>query len=223
MKTRLTKTLARTMIAWAVIGLPIWATRAQVSGAQVSDSLVKIGVLADMSGIYADLSGPGSVAAAQMAVEDFGGTVLGRPVVVVSADHQNKPDVGASIARAWYDREQVDAIVDVPVSSVAFAVQQASRERSKVLLLSSAGASDLTGKSCSPVSVQWTYDTYALANTVGAALLKQGGDTWFFVIADYAFGYELERDMSALVKARASSARHVGLLIVPAAGPILWR
>ena len=179
------------------IALPVWVARAQVS-----DGVVKIGVLADMSGLYADLSGPGSIAAAQMAVEDFGGTVLGRRVVVVSADHQNKPDVGASIARAWYDREQVDAVVDVPVSSVAFAVQQASRERNKVLLLSAAGASDLTGKSCSPVSVHWTYDTYALANTVGAALLKQGGDTWFFVTADYAFGYALERDMSALVKAR---------------------
>ena len=184
-------------LACALLALPAWAARAQVS-----DGVVKIGVLADMSGLYADLSGPGSVTAAQMAVEDFGGTVLGRPVVVVSADHQNKPDVGASIARAWYDREQVDAIVDVPVSSVAFAVQQASRERNKVLLLSAAGASDLTGKSCSPVSVHWTYDTYALANTVGAALLKQGGDTWFFVTADYAFGYALERDMSALVKAR---------------------
>ena len=197
MKTRLTTILARAILAWAIIALPIWA-----ACAQVSDGVVKIGVLADMSGMYADLSGPGSVTAAQMAAEDFGGTVLGKPIVVVSADHQNKPDVGASIARAWYDREQVDAIVDVPVSSVAFAVQQASRERNKVLLLSAAGASDLTGKSCSPVSVHWTYDTYALANTVGAALLKQGGDTWFFVTADYAFGYALERDMSALVKAR---------------------
>ncbi len=192
MKARLT-----TILACAMIAMPIWAARAQVS-----DGVVKIGVLADMSGMYADLSGPGSVTAAQMAVEDFGGTVLGKPIVVVSADHQNKPDVGASIARAWYDRELVDAIVDVPVSSVAFAVQQASRERNKVLLQSAAGASDLTGKSCSPVSVHWTYDTYALANTVGAALLKQGGDTWFFVTADYAFGYALERDMSALVKAR---------------------
>ncbi len=151
MKTRLTTILARAILAWAIIALPIWA-----ACAQVSDGVVKIGVLADMSGMYADLSGPGSVTAAQMAVEDFGGTVLGKPIVVVSADHQNKPDVGASIARAWYDREQVDAIVDVPVSSVAFAVQQASRERNKVLLLSAAGASDLTGKSCSPVSVHWT-------------------------------------------------------------------
>ena len=186
-----------TILACAMIATPIWAARAQVT-----DGVVKIGVLADMSGLYADLSGPGSVVAARMAVEDFGGTVLGRPVMVVSADHQNKPDIGASIARAWYDREGIDAIVDVPVSSVAFAVQQASRERNKVLLLSAAGASELTGKSCSPVSVHWTYDTYALANTVGAALLKQGGDTWFFVTADYAFGYALERDMSALVEAR---------------------
>jgi branched-chain amino acid transport system substrate-binding protein len=201
-------TLRRSIIlAWAMIAIPVWSARAQVS-----DGVVKIGVLADMSGMYADLSGPGSVAAAQMAVEDFGGTVLGKAIIVVSADHQNKPDFGASIASAWYDREQVDAIVDVPVSSVAFAVQQVSRQRNKVLLLSSAGASGLTGKSCSPVSVHWTYDTYALANTVGAALLKQGGATWFFVTADYAFGDALERDMSALVKARGGkvlgSVRH---------------
>ena len=173
--------------------------------AQVSDGVVKIGVLADMSGLYSDLSGPGSVAAAQMAVEDFGGTVLGKPIVVVSADHQNKPDVGASISRSWYDREQVDVIVDVPVSSVAFAVQEVSRERNKVLLISSSGASDLTGKSCSPVSVHWTYDSYALANTAGAALLKEGLNTWFFLTADYAFGFALERDMTALIKAKGGS------------------
>lgn len=170
--------------------------------AQVSDNVVKIGVLVDMSGLYADLAGPGSVVAAQMAVDDFGGTVLGKPIVVVSADHQNKPDIGASIARSWFDRDQVDVVVDVPVSSVALAVQEVTRDRKKVFLISASGASDLTGKACSPTSVHWTYDTYALANTAGAALLKEGGDTWFFLTADYAFGSALERDMTALIKAK---------------------
>src|SRR5277367_3439867 len=124
--------------------------------AQLSDDVVKIGVLADMSGLYADLSGVGSVAAAQMAVEDFGGEVLGKPIEVISADHQNKPDIGANIARRWYDVEKVDAIVDVPVSSIAFAVQDISRQKNRVLLISSSGSSDLTGKSCSPTSVHWT-------------------------------------------------------------------
>src|SRR4051794_34520049 len=168
--------------------------------AQVSDDVVKIGVLADMNGLYSDLSGPGSVAAAQMAVEDFGGKVLGKRIEVISADHQNKPDVGANIARRWFDQEQVDAIVDVPVSSIAFAVQEISRQKNRVLLISSSGASDLTGKSCSPVSVHWTYDTYALAHATGNALLKRGEDSWFFITADYAFGLALERDAMAVVK-----------------------
>jgi branched-chain amino acid transport system substrate-binding protein len=169
--------------------------------AQVSDDVVKIGVLADMSGLYSDLSGIGSVTAAQMAVEDFGGTVLGKRIEVISADHQNKPDIGANLARRWFDLEQVDAIVDVPVSSIAFAVQEISRQKNRVLLISSSGASDLTGKSCSPVSVHWTYDTYALSHAVGNALLKRGVDSWFFVTADYAFGLALEKDAVAVVEA----------------------
>ncbi len=196
-------------VAFAPLALLVLAAPLR---AQVSDDIVKIGVLADMSGMYSDLSGVGSVAAVQMAVEDFGGTVLGKRIEVVSADHQNKPDIGASVARIWYDREQVDVIVDVPVSSIAFGVQDISRQRNKVFLISSSGSSDLTGKSCSPLSVQWTYDTYALANTAGGALLKEGGDTWFFVTADYAFGTALERDMAALVKAKGGkvlgSVRH---------------
>ena len=168
--------------------------------AQISDDVVKIGVLADMNGLYSDLSGPGSVAAAQMAVEDFGGKVGGKRVEVVSADHQNKPDIGANIARRWFDLEQVDAIVDVPVSSIAFAVQEIARQKNRVLLISSSGASDLTGKSCSPTSVHWTYDTYALAHATGNALLKRGDDSWFFITADYAFGLALERDAIAVVK-----------------------
>ena len=169
--------------------------------AQVSDDVVRIGVLADMSGLYSDLSGVGSVAAAQMAAEDFGGKVLGKPIEVVSADHQNKPDIGANIARRWFDTEKVDAIVDVPVSSIAFAVQEIARQKNRVLLISSSGASDLTGKSCSPTSVHWTYDTYALSHAVGNALLKRGADSWFFITADYAFGLALEKDAIAVVEA----------------------
>ena len=180
--------------------------------AQVSGDAVKIGVLADMSGLYSDLSGIGSVVAVQMAAEDFGGTVLGKKIEVVSADHQNKPDIGSNIAREWIDRQGVDAIVDVPVSSIAFAVQQIAKEKNRVLLISSSGSSDLTGKSCSPTSVHWTYDTYALAQTAGKAMIRQGGDTWFFITADYAFGYALERDTAAIVKANGGkvlgSIRH---------------
>jgi branched-chain amino acid transport system substrate-binding protein len=169
--------------------------------AQISDDTVKIGVLADMSGLYSDLSGIGSVIAAQMAAEDFGGTVLGKKIEVVSADHHNKPDIGSNIARQWIDQQGVDAIVDVPVSSIAFAVQQIAKEKNRVLLISSSGSSDLTGKSCSPTSVHWTYDTYALAQTAGKAMIQQGGDSWFFITADYAFGHALERDTAAIVKA----------------------
>ncbi|WP_336490802.1 ABC transporter substrate-binding protein [Methylobacterium nigriterrae] len=171
--------------------------------AQISDDVVKIGVLVDMNGLYSDLSGIGSVTAARMAVEDFGGTVLGKRIEVVSADHQNKPDIGASITRQWIDREQVDVIVDVPVSSIAFAVQDITRQKNRVFLISSSGSSDLTGKACSPVSVHWTYDTYALSHATGGALLKRGADTWFFITADYAFGHALERDAMAVVKAAA--------------------
>jgi branched-chain amino acid transport system substrate-binding protein len=190
------KSWKRTLIAAA--SCTVLATGA---AAQISDDVVKIGVLVDMNGLYSDLSGIGSVTAAKMAAEDFGGTVLGRRIEVVSADHQNKPDIGASITRRWIDREQVDAIVDVPVSSIAFAVQEITREKNRAFLISSSGSSDLTGKACSPVSVHWTYDSYALAHATGGALLKRGADTWFFITADYAFGHALERDAVAVVKA----------------------
>jgi branched-chain amino acid transport system substrate-binding protein len=173
--------------------------------AQISGGTVKLGVLADMSGLYSDLSGIGSVVATQMAAEDFGGMVLGKKIEVVSADHQNKPDIGSNIAREWIDQQGVDAIVDVPVSSIAFAVQQIAKERNRVLLISSSGSSDLTGKSCSPTSVHWTYDTYALAETAGKAMIQQGGDSWFFITADYAFGHALERDTAAIVKANGGT------------------
>jgi branched-chain amino acid transport system substrate-binding protein len=173
--------------------------------AQISDNTVKIGVLADMSGLYSDLSGIGSVVATQMAVEDFGRTLPGKKIEVVSADHQNKPDIGANVARQWIDQHGVDVIVDVPVSSVAFAVQQIAKERNRALLISSSGSSDLTGTSCSPTSVHWTYDTYALAQTAGKAMMQQGGDSWFFITADYAFGHALERDTTAIIKANGGT------------------
>ena len=167
--------------------------------AQISDDVVKIGVLSDMSSIYADSTGQGSVVAAEMAVADFGGSVLGKKIELVSADHLNKPDVGANIARSWIDNEKVDVIVDVPTSSVALAVQQITKEKSRVFLISGGGSSDLTGKACSPTGIHWTYDTYALARVAGSAAVKRGNDTWFFITADYAFGHALERDASDVV------------------------
>ena len=168
--------------------------------AQMSDGVVKIGVMNDMSGLYADLSGPGSVVAAQMAVEDFGAAGKGLKVEIVSADHQNKPDVGSNVVRTWIDRDQVDVIVDVPTSSVALAVNQIVKDKNKVFLVSGAAASDLTGKACTPNTIHWTYDTWALANGTGNAIVKTGGKTWFFLTADYAFGHALERDTAAVVE-----------------------
>ena len=167
--------------------------------AQISDNVVKIGVLNDQSGPYADLAGPGSVVAARMAVEDFGAARKGMKVEVLAADHQNKPDVGSQIARQWYDVDKVDVIVDVPTSSVVLAVNQVTREKNKALLVSTGGTSDLTGKACTPNEIHWTYDTWALANGTGSAVVKTGGDTWFFLTADYAFGQALERDTEAVV------------------------
>ena len=170
------------------------------ANAQISDDVVKIGVLSDMSSLYADIAGPGSVLAAQMAAEDFGAAGKGIKVEIVSADHQNKPDVGASIARQWFDTDRVDAITDVPTSSVALAVNQITREKKKAFLNSGAATSALTGKECSPNTVHWTYDTWMLANGTGSAIVKTGGDSWFFLTADYAFGHALERDTEAVVK-----------------------
>jgi branched-chain amino acid transport system substrate-binding protein len=181
--------------------------------AQISDDVVKLGVLSDMSSIYAEGTGPGSLVAAQMAAQDFGGKVRGKPIEVIGADHLNKPDVGSAIARAWYDEQKVDAILDVPTSSVALAVQQLTRDKNKVLLLSGAGSSDLTGPACSPNGIQWTYDTYALAHVAGKALVERGENTWFFVTADYAFGHALERDTADVVK--ASGGQVVGAVRAP--------
>jgi len=185
-----------------VISALVGAAFALVAGtaaAQISDGVIKIGVLNDMSSLYADLTGQGSVVAAQLAVEDFGAAKKGMKVEIVSADHQNKPDVGSTIARTWYDTDKVDVIVDVPTSSVALAVNQITREKGKALLVSGAATSDLTGKACSPNTIHWTYDTWMLANGTGNAIVKTGGDTWFFLTADYAFGHALERDTEAVV------------------------
>src|SRR5256714_931634 len=180
----------------AAASLALAATAAQ---AQVSDGVIKIGVLSDMSSLYADIGGPGSVAAARLAVEDFGAAKKGMKVEIVSADHQNKPEVGSSIARQWYDVDKVDVIVDVPTSSVALAVNQVTREKAKLFLVSGAASSDLTGKACSPNTIHWTYDTWMLANGTGNAIVKTGGDSWYFITADYAFGLALERDTEAVV------------------------
>ena len=169
----------------------------------ISDGVVKIGVLNDQSGIYVDMAGPGSVIAAQLAVEDFGGTVLGKPIVIVSGDHQNKPEIGTAIVNRWIDQEQVDAIVDIPTSSVLLGVQEIGRQKNRIILASTGGSSDFTGKFCSPVGFHWTYDTYALAVGTGAPLAKDG--PWYFLTADYAFGAALERDTVAAVKKAGGS------------------
>jgi branched-chain amino acid transport system substrate-binding protein len=169
------------------------------ASAQISDGMIKIGVLSDMSSLYADIGGPGSTLAARMAVEDFGAAAKGMKVEVVSADHQNKADVGSSVARQWYDVDKVDAIFDVPNSAVALAINQLTREKGKAFIDSGAASSDLTGKACSPNTVHWTYDTWMLANGTGTAIVKTGGDSWFFLTSDYAFGHALERDTEAAV------------------------
>jgi len=187
--------LKQTLIATAIA-----AGFAGTAQAQMSDGVVKIGVMSDMSSLYADIGGPGSVTAAKMAVDDYLKAHKSKlKVEIISADHQNKPDVGSQIARQWYDQDKVDAIVDVPTSSVALAVADVTKQKGKVFLISGAASSDLTGKACSPNNIHWTYDTWMLANGTGSAIVKTGGNTWFFLTADYAFGHALERDTEAVV------------------------
>jgi branched-chain amino acid transport system substrate-binding protein len=168
--------------------------------AAFSDGKIKIGVLNDQSGLYADLGGQGSVLAARLAAEDMSDSLDGTPIEIVFADHQNKPDIGSNIARQWYDVDQVDVILDVPNSAVALAVNEVTREKNGVFINSGAATSDLTGAKCSPNTVHWTYDTWALANGTGKAVVETGGNTWFFLTSDYAFGHALERDTSVVVK-----------------------
>jgi branched-chain amino acid transport system substrate-binding protein len=189
----------KSLAAILVAGLA-FAASGSAATAQISDDVVKIGVLTDMSSLYADATGKGSLAAVQMAVADYGGKVKGKPIEVVAADHQNKPDVGVNIARNWYDNEKVDAIFDVPTSSVALPISALTREKNKININSGGGSSDITGVACSPNTVHWTYDTYALSNVAGKAMVKRGEDIWFFVTADYAFGMALERDAANVVK-----------------------
>ena len=177
------------------------ATSLLLAGTAMAQTTVKIGVLNDRSGVYADLSGEGSVIAARMAVEDFDAAGKGITVEIVSADHQNKPDVASTIARQWYDQDGVDLIVDVPTSSAAFAVNEITREKNKIFMNSGAGSADLTGAQCSPNTVHWTYDTWALAHGTGSAMVAEGNTKWFFITADYAFGQALEKDTTAVVEA----------------------
>jgi branched-chain amino acid transport system substrate-binding protein len=188
------KLKVKTLVAAAALALSAGAAHAQISG-----NVVKIGVMNDQSGTYADIAGPGSTLAAKMAVEDFKAKEKGLNVEVVFADHQNKPDIGSQIANKWYDADGVDVIVDVPTSSVALAINQITKDKGKAFLVSGAATSDLTGKSCTPNTIHWTYDTWMLANGTGTAIVKTGGDTWFFLTADYAFGHALERDTEAAV------------------------
>ncbi len=201
----------RTVLKTAVAAGALQLASPFVLTARAAD-VVKIGVLTDMSSLYADLSGPGAVAAVKMAAADFGGSVLGKKIEVISADHQNKPDVASAIARQWFD-QGVDMITDLTTSSVALAVQEVAREKNKVILINGAASSDLTGKNCSPTSVHWTYDTTALANGTGSAVVKAGGKTWFFITADYAFGTALERDTAAVVE--ENGGKVLGHALVP--------
>ena len=187
MRYRIVALLMSALLAAARVGAPSDA-RAEISG------VVKLGVLTDETGVFSSLSGEGSIEATRMAVEDFGGKVAGAPIEIVHADHQNKTDVGAAIARRWLDSDHVDAIVDVPNSAIVLAVQELAKQKNRVLLVSSAGTADLTGKACSPVGVHWTWDTYAFAASSAKSIIQQGDNSWFFVTADFAFGQAMQRD-----------------------------
>jgi branched-chain amino acid transport system substrate-binding protein len=184
---------------------------------QISDGVVKIGVLTDMNGPASTPTGQGSVTAAQMAVDDFGGKVLGKPISVIVGDHQLKPDIGSAIARRWYDTEQVDLIVDVPVSAVGLAVQSIANEKKKLFIAHSTGTADFHGKFCSPYAIQWVFDTHALAVGTAQSVLKRGGDSWFFLTDDYAFGHSLEKDASSVIT--ANGGKVLGSVRLPFATP----
>jgi branched-chain amino acid transport system substrate-binding protein len=183
---------------FSVVAAAVLSTAAH---AQYTDGVVKIGILTDMSGLYADGSGLGSVAAAKLAVADFNAAAKGMKVELISADHLNKPDLGSGLANSWFDVDKVDVIVDVPNSGIALAVSEIARQKNKVFLVSAAATSDLTGPKCNANTIHWTYDTWNLANSTGKAMVKTGADTWFFITADFAFGLALERDTSAVVEA----------------------
>jgi len=195
MRDRIVASLMAALLAAARVGA--------ISDAQagISGGVVKLGVLTDETGVFSSLSGAGSIEATRMAVEDFGGKVAGKPIAIVHADHQNKTDVGVAIARRWLDSDGVDVIVDVPNSAIVLAVQELAKEKNRVLLVSSAGTADLTGKACSPVGVHWTWDTYAFAASSAKSIVQQGGNSWFFVTADFAFGQAMQRDATRFIEA----------------------
>jgi branched-chain amino acid transport system substrate-binding protein len=173
---------------------------------------LKIGILTDFSSVYSDIGGMGNVEASKMAIEEFGGSMFGAPIELLTADPQNKPDTAASIVRKWYENEGVDVIIDMPTSATALAGMELSKQFEKIMIVTDAASSDITGKSCSPYTAHWTYDTYANAHTVGGAIVKNGGDSWFFITADYVFGHSIERDTGEVVKAAGGkvlgSVRH---------------
>jgi branched-chain amino acid transport system substrate-binding protein len=181
--------------------------------AAADDGPLRLGLILDMSSLYADITGVGSETAAKMAAEDFGGKVLGRPIEIMVADHQNKADIAAEIARKWFDTEHVEALMDVAASATALAAINVAKDKNKVVILNGPGASAITNEACMPSSVHYTYDTYSMAHVVGAATVKSGGDSWFFITADYAFGYALEKDTSDVI--RAAGGKVLGDVRVP--------
>jgi len=194
------------MRAWlvaALLGIAWTIAPSNPSDAQgeISGGVVKLGVLTDETGVFSSLSGEGSIEATRMAVEDFGGKAAGKPIEIIHADHQNKTDIGASIARRWMDVDGVDVIIDVPNSAIVLAVQQLAKEKNRVLLVSTAGTADLTGKACSPVGVHWTWDTYAFAASSAKSIVQRGGNSWFFLTADFAFGHAMQRDATRFIEA----------------------
>lgn len=209
MKRKLLATLVGTALLSMVANVAVGqaAKPAAAKAGAISGDKVKIAVMNDMSGLYADIGGPASIEAARMAVEDFGAKVLGKPVEIVFADHQNKPDLGANKAREWYDTDGVDVIVDVPTSSVAIAVGKVAAEKKRILIATGAATTRLTNEDCNAYTVHYAYDTYALANGTGKAIVQQGGKSWFFITADYAFGKSLEDDTTAVVKANGGEVK----------------
>ncbi len=200
--TRTNRFQIRPMAAIAALALTMACGAAR---AEISDNVVRIGVLTDMSGAYSDLAGPGAVTAAKMAVEDFiAKQKPGFKVELVSADHQNKGDIASNKAREWFDRDQVDVVTELVTSSTALAVMKVAKEKNRIALITGAGSSRITNEDCNDVSVHWAYDTYATGNGTGRAVVKQGGKTWYFLTADYAFGQSLEKDTTAVILATAA-------------------
>ncbi|WP_426422633.1 ABC transporter substrate-binding protein [Bradyrhizobium genosp. A] len=185
----------------ALVSAASLLSAALITPASAQQTPLKIGVLSDFSSVYSDIGGQGNVEATKMAIEDFGGQMFGKPIDMVAADVLNKPDVASTIARKWWETENVDMIIDLPTSATALAVMELSKQYEKIMIVTDAASSDITGKSCSPYTAHWTYDTYSNAHTVGSAIVKNGGDSWFFLTADYVFGHSIERDTGDVVRA----------------------